>query len=247
MLDSYRTGRSIVVERPVTIPRQEAVSTLGGDLVRARALTDRQREALDAIRTSLRERGVAPSRVELATAMGLQNPSGVDGHLSALAKKGWIELLPSVDRGIRLLREGLPIVDADHLPSVAAGTPHVIEECQNLPRISDLESIIGQFESRPDFCVRVEGDSLDKVGLASGDIVAIRRQPEARNGDIVLARIGEEVTLKRYERTGPDTVEFQPASTNAEHKPIRVDANTEDVAIVGIVVGAIIGTRRGAE
>ena len=76
--------------------------------MRATALTDRQREALDAIRTSLRERGVAPSRVELATAMGLQNPSGVDGHLSALAKKGWIELLQSVDRGIRLLREGLP-------------------------------------------------------------------------------------------------------------------------------------------
>ena len=98
----------------------------------------------------------------------------------------------------------------------------------------------------PDFFVRVEGDSLDKVGFTTGDIIAVRHQPEARNGDIVLARIGEEVPLKRYERIGPHTVEFQPASTNPEHQPIRVDARTEDVAIVGIVVGAIIGTRRAA-
>ena len=179
--------------------------------------------------------------------MKLQNPSGVDGHLSALAKKGWIELLPSVDRGIRLLREGLPIVDADHLPSVAAGTPRVVEECRNLPRLHDIESVIDQFESRPDFCVRVAGDSLDRLGFTTGDIVAVRHQPEARNGDVVVARIGEEVTLKRFERVDEHTVEFQPQSTNPEHKPIRADLRTDDVAIVGIVVGAIIGTRRGAE
>ena len=85
------------------------------------------------------------------------------------------------------------------------------------------------------------------MGFTTGDIVAVRHQPEARNGDIVLARIGEEVTLKRYERTGPHTVEFQPASTDPVHEPIRVDARTEDVAIVGVVAGAIIGTRREAE
>ena len=215
--------------------------------MRASALTDRQRQALDAIRDSLRQRGMAPTRVELAKLMQLQNPSGVDGHLTALAKKGWIELLPSVDRGIRLLREGLPIVDADHLPSVAAGTPSVVEECRNLPRINDLESIIDQFEARPDFCVRVEGDSLDRLGFTTGDIVAVRHQPEARDGDVVLARIGDEVTLKRFQRTGPHTIEFQPESTNPEHEPIRVDARSDDVAIVGIVVGAIIGTRRAAE
>ena len=99
----------------------------------------------------------------------------------------------------------------------------------------------------PDFFVRVEGDSLDKVGFTTGDIIAVRHQPEARNGDIVLARIGEEVALNRYERIGPHAVEFQPASTNPVHQPIRVDARTEDVAIVGIVVGAIIGTRRAAD
>ena len=111
----------------------------------------------------------------------------------------------------------------------------------------DFESLSRQFEATPDFFVRVEGDSLDKVGFTTGDIVAVRHQPEARNGDIVLARIGEEVTLKRYEQIGPHTVEFQPESTNPEHKPIRVDARTDDVAIVGVVVGAIIGTRRAAD
>ena len=111
----------------------------------------------------------------------------------------------------------------------------------------DFESVSRQFEARPDFFVRVEGDSLDKVGFSTGDIVAVRKQPEANNGDVVLARIGQEVTLKRYQRLSKDMVEFQPVSTNPEHQPIHVDANTDDVAIVGVVVGAIIGTRRAAK
>ena len=215
--------------------------------MRGTALTDRQRETLEAIREHIRRHGVAPSHAELARALGLKNRAAVGGFLAALQRKGWLELLPSVERGIRLLREGAPILDTEHLPAVAAGTPTVVEGCHNLPRLNDFESFSREFEARPDFFVRVEGDSLDKVGFTTGDIVAVRHQPEARTGDIVLARIGNEVTLKRYERTGPDTVEFQPASTNPEHKPIRVDASTEDVAIVGVVVGAIIGTRRGAE
>ena len=211
-------------------------------------LTKRQRQVLEAIRVSIRERAVAPSHVEIAKAVGLDHTSSsaVEGHLKALARKGWIEI-EGVARGIRLLREGAPILDAEHLPAVAAGSPTVVEECRNLPRLNDFESFSQQFEATPDFFVRVEGDSLDKVGFTTGDIVAVRQQPEAHNGDIVLARIGDEVTLKRYERTGPDTVEFQPASTNPEHKPIHVNGSTGDVAIVGVVVGAIIGTRRATE
>ena len=210
-------------------------------------LTERQRQALEAIRASVRDRGYAPSHLELARALQLEHSSAVEGFLKGLARKGWIEIDRSTNRGIRLLREGIPILDAEHLPVVTAGTPRTIEECQNLPRLNDLESIIGQFESRPDYFVRVEGDSLDAAGFASGDIVAVRKQPEANNGDIVLARIGQEATLKRYQRVSKDTVEFQPVSTNPEHEPIRVDAHTEDVAVVGVVVGAIIGTRRVAE
>ena len=88
---------------------------------------------------------------------------------------------------------------------------------------------------------------MDKVGFASGDIVAVRRQPEARDGDIVVARIGEEVTLKRFQRIDADTVELQPVSTNPEHKPIKIGPTTADTEIVGIVVGAIVGTRRATE
>ena len=167
--------------------------------------------------------------------------------MKGLARKGWIEIDRSTNRGIKLLREGAPILDATHLPGVAAGNPTVGEECRNLPRVHDFESVSRQFEARPDFFVRVEGDSLDKVGFSTGDIVAVRKQPEANNGDVVLARIGQEVTLKRYQRLSKDMVEFQPVSTNPEHQPIHVDANTDDVAIVGVVVGAIIGTRRAAK
>ena len=211
------------------------------------ALTERQRQALEAIRASIRDRGFAPSHVEIARAMQLEHSSAVEGFLKGLARKGWIEIDRSTNRGIRLLREGAPILDAAHLPGVAAGNPTIVEECRNLPRVHDFESLSRQFEATPDFFVRVEGDSLDKVGFASGDIVAVRHQPEARNGDIVLARIGKEVTLKRYQRTGPHTVELLPASTNPKHEPIRVDARTEEAAIVGVVVGAIIATRRGPD
>ena len=247
MLESVAGGSSLVDTYPPIIPPKNSVSRGDWEPVRGTALTDRQRQALEAIRESLRERGMAPTHIELGKAMKLSNVSAVGGYIAALARKGWIEVIPSVDRGIRLLREGAPILDAAHLPAVAAGNPTVVEECRNLPRVHDFESLSRQFEATPDFFVRVEGDSLDKVGFTTGDIVAVRHQPEARNGDIVLARIGEEVTLKRYERTGPHALEFQPESTNPEHKPIRVDTRTDDVAIVGVVVGAIIGTRRAAD
>ena len=208
-------------------------------------LTEKQRRVLDAIRASIRNRGVAPSHVEIARAVGLPEGSAtaVEGHLKALAKKGWIEI-EGVARGIRLLREGMPILDGEHLPAVTAGAPRAVEECRSLPRLNDLESVLAEFESRPDYFVRIEGDSLDKAGFASGDIVAVRKHPEARDGDIVLARIGAEVTLKRFERVDAEHVELQPVSTNPEHEAIKIGPDTDDAEIVGIVVGAIVGTRR---
>ena len=208
-------------------------------------LTEKQRRVLDAIRASIRDRGVAPSHVEIARAIGLPpgSATAVEGHLKALAKKGWIEI-EGVARGIRLLREGMPILDSEHLPAVTAGAPRPAEDCGDLPRLNDLESVLAQFESRPNFFVRIEGDSLNKAGFASGDIVAVRKQPEARDGDIVLARIGDEVTLKRFARLDAEHVELQPVSTNPEHEAIEIGPGTDDAEIVGIVVGAIVGTRR---
>ena len=213
--------------------------------MRGTALTERQREALELIRAHLREHGVPPSRLELATGMKLSNASAVDGHLNALVRKGWAHVMPGVDRGIRLLREGTPILDPDDLPAITAGSPTVIEERSGVPRVHDLDSVTRQFEATPDYFLRVTGDSLDKVGFHTGDIVAVRRQPEARKGDIVVARLGQEVTLKRYERVDAHRVELQPVSTNPEHRTIVVGPTDDDAEIVGVVVGAIVG-RRGA-
>ena len=242
MLRSQTGDRLPVIDCPVSIRSGRTGSREERRQMKGIELTERQSQMLDIIRQHLKRRGVPPSRTEMAREMGLASVTGVDGHLNALAKKGWIELFPSVERGMRLLREGAPLLDVDDLPAVAAGTPILAEERTEPTRLNDFDSFVNQFEARPDYFVRVQGDSMNKAGLRNGDIVAVRRQPEAHNGDIVLARIGEEITLKRYQRTGPTSVELQPESHDQENEPIRIDAQTEDFEIVGIVVGAIIGT-----
>ena len=244
MLDSPKHGDSTVVEYPPIIELPRMVSSGSGGKVKGNELTERQSEALNVIRRHIKRRGVPPSRSELASELGLTNPSAVDGHLNALAKKGWVELLPSVERGIRLLREGAPILNPEQLPAVTAGNPIVAEYSQEPKRLNDFDSFSNQFESRPDYFVRVQGDSMDKVGFKTGDVVAVRRHPVPQDGDVVVARIGDEITLKRYRRTGKCTIELQPESNNPEHNAIVIDPLTEDFEIVGIVVGAIIGTRR---
>lgn len=247
VLESVSGGQtSAVGGYPPIVSSATGVSSPGADDVQGRELTDRQRQVLEVIRESMRTRGVAPSHTEIAEALGLASASSVEGHLRRLAAKGWISVLTGIERGIRLLREGVPILDAAHLPAVAAGTPTTVEECQNLPRLSDVDSVMGQFEARPDYFVRIEGDTLDKAGFSSGDIVAVRRQPEARDGDIVVARIGEEATLKRFRRIDENRIELQPVSSNPGHSAITFDPGTVDAEIVGIVVGAIVGTPRGA-
>ena len=215
--------------------------------MRGTALTARQRKALEAIRKSLRERGMAPTHAELAQALGISNPTGVIGHLGALTRKGWIEVIVGVERGIRLLREGAPILDGAQVPTLTAKGAGALEEDGNLPRLHDFESFAREFAAPPDLFVRIDGKCLDTAGFARGDIVAVRRQPEANDGDIVLARIGPEVTLKRFQRIDAKHVELQPGSTNPEHEPIPIGPTTHDTEIVGIVVGAIVGRRRSAE
>lgn len=244
MLNVSRSGELSVVNPPRSIRVNEPKSSGECKHVKGEELTDRQSEALDIIRQHVRRRGVPPSRTELATGMGLAHPSAVDGHLNALAKKGWVELIPSVERGIRLLREGAPLLDVDDLPAVAAGTPSLATERAEPPRLNDFDSFANQFEATPDYFLKVTGDSLDKVGFHSGDIVAVRRQPEARNGDIVVARIGQEVTLKRYQRVDENRVELQPVSTNPGHQVIAMGPTSHDTEIVGVVVGAIVGRGR---
>ena len=216
-------------------------------MMRRFALTDRQLETLTAIRQHIKRHGFPPSRVELCKALNIANHSAVNGHLNALARKGWVKILP-VDRGIQLLREGAPILDADELPAVAAGSPIVAFDQPEPARLHDFDSLSERFEAPPDWFVRVEGDSLDKVGFHSGDVLAVRRYSEPpRDKDIVVARISGDVVVKRFRRTGPKTIELQPESHNPEHKPIQITPNTVDFEIVGTVVGAIVGTRRESD
>lgn len=212
--------------------------------MKAAALSPRQAETLAAIRAHIKRIGVPPSRPELAKALGISNQAGVDRLLDVLHRKGWIQILPSVDRGIRLLREGAPILDANELPAVAAGSPIVACDQPEPTRLHDFDSFAAHFDAPPDWFVRVEGGSLDKIGFHSGDVLAVKRNPDPRNGDIVIARIGGEVVVKRFRRTGPETIELQPESHNPEHKPIRITPDTVDFEIVGTVVGAIVGTKR---
>ena len=233
-----------LVELPVTIPQNETESRGRAKTMKGQKLTERQQQVLDIIREHLKVRGVPPSRPELARALGVQGQQGaVDSHLNALSKKGFVKLLPRVERGIRLLREGAPVYEPEELPEVAAGDPILAEE-REPARLNDFDSFVGQFEARPDYFVRVRGDSLDRAGFRTGDTVAVRRQPEANDGDLVVARIGQEITLKRFRRIDAGRIELEPESTNPEHKTIRIDPTTEDFQIVGIVVGAIVGTRR---
>ena len=111
-------------------------------------------------------------------------------------------------------------------------------------RVHDFESLAERFEARPDWFVRVVGDSLSKVGFRSGDILAVRRNPDPRDGDIVVARIGDEVVVKRFCRRDENTVELQPESHNPEHEVIPITPHTVGFEVVGTVVGAVVGTRR---
>ena len=244
MLESAHRGGSTGVVSPLMIPAAKRESSKDVEKMRAVRLSDRQSSALEAIRDHLKRHGVPPSRTELAKALGIRNQSGVDRLLAALHQKGWIQLLPSVERGIRLLREGAPILDPHELPAVAAGNPIVAEDCAEPPRLHDFDSLAARFESRPDWFVRVTGDSLDRLGYRSGDVLAVRRNPEPGNGELVVARIGNEVVVKRFCRTETGTIELQPDSHNPEHEAIRIDANTVDFEVIGCVVGAIVGTKR---
>ena len=209
--------------------------------MRGRALTERQQEVLDHIREHIRKWGVPPSRTELAGSLKLVSGSAVAYHLQALEKKGWIQLNPGMDRGIQLLREGTPVFDPERLPEVAAGTPILADESKAVLRVPD--ELARKIHPQADFYVVVRGDSMSCVGYQTGDIIAIKRTPEAAEGDIVMARIGTEITLKCFHRPTEDRVELRPCSKNPEHCAIVLDRQTEDWEIVGVVVGAMIGPR----
>ncbi|MCU0734844.1 MAG: transcriptional repressor LexA [Methylotetracoccus sp.] len=200
-------------------------------------LTSRQQEILEFIRQFLEQEGFPPTLAEITRAMGLKSPHGVREQLQALARKGAIELIPSASRGIRLLNK---VAERDALPligKVAAGRPvmteaHIEKYCRLGPEL---------FQNKADYLLRVQGMSMRDAGILDGDLLVVRQTTEARNGQIVVARMQDEVTVKTL-RVEEAMAYLEPA--NPDFPIIVVDLAKQDLAIEGVVVG-VIRTRIG--
>jgi len=191
-------------------------------------LTARQQEILDFIRERIAATGLPPTRAEIARALGFRSPNAAEGHLKALARKGAIELISGSSRGIRLTAPvGLPIVG-----QVAAGAPILAEE-----HIEDTCPVDpGLFHPRADYLLRVRGQSMRDIGILDGDLLAVHRTSQVENGQIVVARLEDEVTVKRFKRRG-DSISLLPE--NPDFQPIIVDLTHQNLVIEGIGVGVL--------
>lgn len=193
-------------------------------------LTPRQQEILDFIRNSLEVLGAPPTRAEIANAFGFASHNAAEEHLKALAKKGVVVLEPGSARGIRLVEQlGLPLIG-----SVAAGSP--ILAVENVQGRYAVDASL--FKPRADFLLRVRGLSMINAGIMEGDLLAVHRCGEAHNGQIVVARLDDDVTVKRFRQHG-SVVEL--AAENPDFEPIIVDTRIQPLAIEGVVVGLIRG------
>ena len=200
-------------------------------MTRVASLTPRQQEILDFIRNTLEILGAPPTRAEIASAFGFASHNAAEEHLKALAKKGIIVLEPGSARGIRLVEQlGLPLIG-----SVAAGSP--ILAVENVQRRYTVDTSL--FRPRADFLLRVRGLSMINAGILEGDLLAVHRSSEARNGQIVVARLDDEVTVKRFHRQGGIV---QLIAENPDFMPIVVDSEVQSLAIEGIAVGVIRGS-----
>ncbi len=197
-----------------------------------KGLTNRQQEVLDMIRDFIEEYNMPPTRVEIADAMGFRSANAAEDHLKALLNKGAIEMYAGSSRGIRIVdnkEQGLPVIGR-----VAAGNPILAEE--NIEEHYQMDAAI--FYPAADYLLRVKGMSMRDVGILNGDLLAVHRTQDVRSGQIVVARLGDEVTVKRFRRRG-NKVRLMPE--NPSFKPIEVDLRDEDLTIEGLAVGVIRG------
>jgi repressor LexA len=184
------------------------------------------------IQDFIAESGMPPTRAEIARELGFKSANAAEEHLRALQRKGVLELVPGASRGIQLkdsLREqlGLPLVGR-----VAAGSPILAEE--HIETHYRIDQAL--FNPKPHYLLRVEGMSMKNAGILHGDLVAVHRTPEVRSRQIVVARVEDEVTVKRYRQEG-SLVWLMPE--NEDFEPIRVDLNSQAMVIEGVVVGVI--------
>ncbi|MEE8428986.1 MAG: transcriptional repressor LexA [Gammaproteobacteria bacterium] len=192
-------------------------------------LTPRQAEILELIHEFIVDTGMPPTRAEIADALGFNSANAAEDHLRALARKGFIELFPGTSRGIRLLEEkGLPVVGR-----VAAGSPILAEE-----HIEDYYEVDPtMFHPRAHYLLQVHGMSMRNIGILDGDLLAVHRTRQATNGQVVVARLDDEVTVKRFRRRSRYQVLLLPE--NRQFKPIKVDLREQSLVIEGLGVGVI--------
>ena len=197
-----------------------------------KSLSQRQQQLIDLIRDHVRTHGAPPTRAELARQMGVRAVSTVEQHLQALARKGYLDILPGVNRNIRLLDAvptdaGLPLVGR-----VAAGAPMLAS--QHLEGHYRIDRDL--FKPRADYLLRVSGMSMRDAGILDGDLLAVHRTSEVHNGQIVVARLADEVTVKRFQRRS-GRIRLIPE--NPEFQPLDIEPHREQLVIEGVAVGII--------
>jgi repressor LexA len=191
-------------------------------------LTPRQAKILQLVTDAIEANGYPPTRAEICRVMGFSSPNAAEKHLRVLERKGAIEMLAGASRGIRLKTEpGLPLIGR-----VAAGSPILAEA--NVQARYRIDPAL--FKPRADYLLKVRGMSMRDAGILDGDLLAVQRTSEARSGQIVVARLRDEVTVKRFKRQG-SRVQLLPE--NPDFEPIEVDLRRTPLAIEGIAVGII--------
>lgn len=197
-----------------------------------KALTERQQQIYDLIKECVSTTGYPPTRAEISARFGFRSPNAAEEHLKALARKGAIEMIPGSSRGIRLLleeevEEGLPLIG-----KVAAGSPILAQEhIENYYQVDP-----NLFKPHADFLLRVNGMSMKDVGILDGDLLAVHKTENAQNGQIVVARIDNDVTVKRLQKKGSKILLL---AENEEFAPIEVDLKEQEFSIEGLAVGVI--------
>ena len=213
-------------------------------------LTDRQQQILDLILSAIERTGAPPTRAEIAGELGFKSLNSAEEHLRALARKGVITLVSGTSRGIRLQSDALQALNLMRgkqfslpLPSlqqltlplvgrVAAGSPILAQE--HIDRTYLMES--SMFARRPDYLLKVRGMSMRDAGIVDGDLLAVQKSKEAKNGQIVVARLGDEVTVKRFKRTST-AIELAPE--NPDFKTIVIPFGNLEFELEGLAVGLI--------
>lgn len=197
-----------------------------------RPLTNRQQQIYDLIKEKIQETGMPPTRAEIANFFGFKSANAAEEHLKALAKKGYIEMLAGTSRGIRLVEElieeeGLPLIGR-----VAAGEPILAQE-----HVEDHYKMDGSlFHPAADYLLRVNGESMKDIGIMDGDLLAVHQTTDVKNGQVIVARVEDDVTVKRFKREG--NIVYLHAE-NKDFEPIKVDLANQQFNVEGIAVGIV--------